>query len=113
MLEIPFNSVRRWQLVVVKCLASQGEQQRLSQFLGNQSPKPAEKQSKEQQKENGSQKEEEEEEADFAVMIKGAPEVILRCIGGNGQSIHIRNLKSLLGGFDGRWAAANQRTIPK
>lgn len=80
MLEIPFNSVRRWQLVVVKCLASShSAEQRLSQygqFLGD-SPKCGQKQTKEQQqKEIGIQNK--EEDADFAVMIKGAPEVILR-----------------------------------
>jgi len=85
MLEIPFNSVRRWQLVVVKCLVSQSQHQasssdqpKFGRFL-TPSPsldgeKPPPSPLPKEPKEGSSQL-----EADFAVMIKGAPEVILRC----------------------------------
>ena len=92
MLEIPFNSVRRWQLVVVKCLASSissgtsagltEKKPQLSRFLtpspttesGQQTLETTESSDNKEKDNLPSQK----ADADFSVMIKGAPEVILR-----------------------------------
>lgn len=79
MFEIPFNSVRRWMLVVVKCMATQsmGERKHSGRFL---TPSPSIPSIDEEQllKESQAQSSSASGECDFAVMIKGAPEVILR-----------------------------------
>ncbi|CAK5064399.1 unnamed protein product [Meloidogyne enterolobii] len=87
MLEIPFNSVRRWQLVVVKCLVSTlssgvsaGTPEKRPQFSRFLTPSPTTEHS--ETSENGENKSQhsppsQSAETDFSVMIKGAPEVIL------------------------------------
>ena len=103
MLEIPFNSVRRWQLVVVKCLAAttmtttaaaSGEQQPKQRQFGrflvptasveSEGDKIAKHQStpsageQQQPSPQPSPQPQPPVDVDYAVMIKGAPEVILR-----------------------------------
>jgi len=89
MLEIPFNSVRRWQLVVVKCLVSTlssgmsaGTPEKRPQFSRFLTPSPTTEHSETTEgSENKSQHSpppSQSAETDFSVMIKGAPEVILR-----------------------------------
>nr|CAD2201092.1 unnamed protein product [Meloidogyne enterolobii] len=87
MLEIPFNSVRRWQLVVVKCLVSTlssgmsaGTPEKRPQFSRFLTPSPTTEHSETTEgSENKSQHSppSQSAETDFSVMIKGAPEVIL------------------------------------
>uniref|UniRef100_A0A915MWH9 Cation-transporting P-type ATPase C-terminal domain-containing protein n=1 Tax=Meloidogyne javanica TaxID=6303 RepID=A0A915MWH9_MELJA len=88
MLEIPFNSVRRWQLVVVKCLVSTlssgmsaGTPEKRPQFSRFLTPSPTTENSEtSENSENKSQHftpPSQSAETDFSVMIKGAPEVIL------------------------------------
>ncbi|KAI1731463.1 e1-E2 ATPase domain-containing protein [Ditylenchus destructor] len=90
--EIPFNSVRRWQLVVAKCLCAP---QTLSAMAANQAPPPrtmsatggvARKMSapglagRKMSSENLKAVQQSSAPATFVVMMKGAPEVILsRC----------------------------------
>uniref|UniRef100_A0A183C2C6 Cation_ATPase_N domain-containing protein n=1 Tax=Globodera pallida TaxID=36090 RepID=A0A183C2C6_GLOPA len=83
--EIPFNSVRRWQLVVVRCLANiSGQSQpkdtiktglKFGEFLTPSSSFERSFDEKAAKKEADTAG-----ESEFVVMIKGAPEVILsRC----------------------------------
>ncbi|KAF7630783.1 Cation_ATPase_N domain-containing protein [Meloidogyne graminicola] len=87
MLEIPFNSVRRWQLVVVKCLASnltigasseilEKKQPQFSRFL---TPSPTTDSEATDKSDNKDHQHSSPQNAlaNFSVMIKGAPEVIL------------------------------------
>jgi sodium/potassium-transporting ATPase subunit alpha len=73
--EIPFNSVRRWQLVVAKCLCA--PQTLAAAALATAAKKPNEAEANAANKDNANK---EVPQAEFIVMMKGAPEVILsRC----------------------------------